>query len=125
MTLDEFMKNYASGDAASRVVLDMEVQPFTEDSLSPFIVLRFRGRVMVLDAMALSGKDGENEHLCLDVHSFIDGQEARAGVFGMEQGARVQFPAAKTPGRSHNWPATKLVAILLGRQTNTPKEKNA
>jgi hypothetical protein len=62
------------------------------------------------------------EHLCIDVHAFVDDHIARAGVFGMENGARYQGFDETAPGRSHGWPAVRGVTVLIGAQSDTPAQ---
>ena len=71
--------------------------------------------------MGLAGGT-DTEHLCLDVHAFVDDAEARSSVFGMENGARYTGFDETAPGRSHGWPAVRLVAVLIGAQSDpTPQ----
>jgi hypothetical protein len=74
------------------------------------VAFRFGTFVMVVQAMRV------NDHLCLDVLSFVDGQPARSSVFGMDNGRRFAGFSGDAPGRSQGMPATALVAVLLGRQ---------
>jgi hypothetical protein len=59
----------------------------------------------------------EHEHLCLDVHAFVDDQAARCAVFGLEDGARYEGFDHTAPGRSHGRPAVRGVTVLIGAQT--------
>src|SRR5689334_3653601 len=65
-----------------------------------------------------------NEHLCLDVHAFVDDLEARSGVFGLDNGARYTGFDTTAPGRSHGWPAVRLVAVLIGTQSDTTPQSD-
>jgi hypothetical protein len=63
----------------------------------------------------------DNEHLCIDVHAFVDDHIARASVFGMENGARYQGFDETAPARSHGWPAVRGVTVLIGAQSDIPR----
>lgn len=115
-TLQEFMNTFDPD--GTLVVLDLDVAEARERlGASPFIVIRFEGRVMVLNPMALT------DHLCVDAHAFIDGENARTGAFGMEETlrGRLEFDKDKAKGTSHGWAAAKLVALLLGDQKDAPQ----
>lgn len=77
---------------------------------SPFIVVKHGSYVTVINPMA------QKDHLCVDVHPFVDEKDARAGVFGMEDGFRASLDDEQVNGFSHRWPAAKLVAVLVGEQ---------
>src|SRR5262245_46298385 len=72
----------------------------------PIVVARF-GRFAA--AVRLAGMAGS---LGVDVLAFVDGDRARASVYGIDNGAR--YPAFNTdaPGRSDGLPAVALVATL-------------
>lgn len=109
--LAEFLATYAEG--TDRVILDTIVEPTDEQAgrYSPFIVLRDQlGHVAVVNPMALDG------HLCIDIHSFKDGDDATAGVFGMSDGARFVLEHSGTT--SHGWPSADLVACIIGAQAD-------
>jgi hypothetical protein len=103
--LTEFTEAYVTPGS---VVLDLTVEPSTIDQPSKFVIIRYGEYTMVLNPFALP------DHLCVDAHAFVAGEDARTGVFGMEQGRRVTFP--DTGAYSHNWPASRLVALVLGAQ---------
>lgn len=107
-TLDGWLAAYADG--RDRIVLDLDLDTW-ENGHSPFIVVRSQGRVFILNPLLWEG-----DHVCIDAHAFVDGTSARTGVFGMDNGARVSFPSDKVHGTSHGWPATPLVALMLGKQ---------
>lgn len=106
-TLDGFLRVYAPNNR-ERVVLDLDMEDKREHS--PFVIVRHKGRVLILNPMAF------DDHLCVDVHAFVNGADARTGVFGMDAGKRVRFPKDEVKGTSHGWPAAALVALLLGKQ---------
>lgn len=106
MTLDEFLTQYAPDP--KRVVLDIEV-PAQADGETPFIVLRYGDYTMVVNPMGL------RDHLCVDVHPFINGQAANVAAMGMTQGVRHSFPTGDLP-TSHGWPAVAMLSALLGAQ---------
>jgi hypothetical protein len=104
-TYDEFMDTYAQG---GRKVIEVDATR-DENGLSPFIVVRDgHGRTVVIDPLTYDG------YLCIDLHSFTDGKDATAGVFGMRDGQRWGFPPTGTT--SHKWPSVGLVSVLLGEQ---------
>ena len=113
-TLQGYLAVYATPapDEKGRVLLDLDMD--AHEGTSPFIIVRHQGRVMILNPMALP------EHLCVDAHAFVDGEDARTGVLAMEDGKRTTLeldPETGYPfGLSHRWPAAKLVALLLGDQ---------
>ena len=59
-----------------------------------------------------------DEHLCLDVHAFVDDALARSSVLGMENGRRYAGFDQTAPGRSHGQPAVRLVTVLIGVQSD-------
>lgn len=107
-TLEGFLRVYATSD---RIALDIDVDKWQDDKPSPFIILRSKGRVFILNPMAFP------DHLCVDAHTFINGDDARTGVFGMEEGRRITFPENEAYGYSHKWPAMRLISLLLGKQS--------
>lgn len=117
MNLQEFTDAYitpgrivAEVDAANKIP-----DPDGGQDLSPFIIIRWKGRTFILNPMIL-GEGQNGEHLCVDVHAFIDGEDAMTGVFGMSNGMRSQFPKGECPGTSHGWGAHNLIALMLGEQ---------
>lgn len=63
----------------------------------------------------------DNEHLCLDVQAFVDDLEARSRVLGMENVARYTGFGETALGRSHGLPAVRVVAVLIGGQSDTTR----
>lgn len=106
--LTEFLLTYVPPPDTTRIVLDLDMDK--HEGPSPFIIVRHQGRTMILNPMALS------DHLCVDAHAFVAGEAARTGVFGMEDGFRASLDDDQVKGTSHGWAATKLVALLLGKQ---------
>jgi hypothetical protein len=109
-TLDGFLARYDPD--GSRVVFDLRAERDANGD-SPLIIIRDEaGRVAVINPMPLGN------HLCIDVHPFIGGLDAVAGVFGMTAGRRISLP--ETGGahqlRSHGWPAVRLVSVIVGEQ---------
>lgn len=104
-TLDEFMSRYNAD--GSHPVTEVHVTPGDSGS-SPFILIRNGDYVAVVNPLALP------DHLSIDVHSFVHGDSANAGVFGMTTGRRWTLPP--TGHTSHGWPAAGLVAVLVGDQ---------
>jgi hypothetical protein len=92
-TFDEFKTNYIDS-APERVVLDLDMTEYTtkdeagEKKVSPFIVVRFGNKTMVLNPMAFADAKDSPGYLDVDVHSFIDDRDASCGVFGMSNGGQ-------------------------------------
>ena len=115
ITLEQYIATY-SDPAASWPVL--EAGP--EAQQWPAIVVKAGDKAAVLRFMNVAADEAAKHHLCIDVHSFVAGRLARGSVFGMENGRRFDgFPAAEVAGTSHGWPATALVAVLVGAQQDT------
>ncbi len=108
-TWDEFRRDYIEPHP-DRVAAELNLDETTFED-HPFIIIHHQGRTMALSIMPL------DNHLCVDAHAFVNGQDARVGVFGMELGYATTFPEDKVKGKSHNWPAARMVALLLGKQT--------
>ena len=115
-TLEEFIAKYGRRDRPMPVA---EAGP--EAAQWPSILVKAGDKAAVVQFMnvgADSGSDGQ--HLCIDVHAFVAGRAARASVFGMESGRRLQgFADTDAAGTSHGWPAARLVAVLIGAQAET------
>jgi len=113
--LGKFLRTY--DPKGNKVLFDLDLDQRKRDQPDaehPFILVRFGGRVLVLNPMDLQ------DHLCIDAHPFIDGQEAAVGAFGLSQDEpRLQFPTT-AKRTSHGWPAARLVSLLLGKQATTP-----
>lgn len=115
MTLDEYLSTYCDPDNLHTILTN----PSYEDW--PTIVVRYEGFALV---MHLGAIDGDGAHLFIDSHAFIDGEQVRVGVFGMEEGRQYELhgewnPVADAPnlvGRSNGWPATSGVTMLVGEQ---------
>src|ERR1700752_709458 len=78
-TEQEFIEEYG---VAARTVAEINLAGKT----SPQIVIRDGNRTVILSLMALG------DHLCIDVHPLINGEDATASVFGMSDGKRWQLP---------------------------------
>jgi hypothetical protein len=72
----------------------------------------------LLCCMVVDGKDGP--YLDIDVHPFVDGDHATAGVFGMSEGFRANLNTSTWPTRttSQGWDSANLLAILVGAQAS-------
>jgi len=103
---EKFFKTYATGAGSEARVI--EIPSSMPGEYSPFIVVRHQGMTMVLNPMTFIN------HMAVDVHSFIDGRKATAGVFGMSDGHR--WTLEPTPTTSHRWPSANLITVLLGEQ---------
>jgi hypothetical protein len=111
-TFDEFIATYAT--PVDRPIIEVDARRSNDDDPQPFIIVRGpNGRTILIDPLL-----GDENHLCVDAHAFIDGQRAAIGAMGMsrEFPARLSFP--EKPGRptSHGWPAAHTIALLLGAQ---------
>jgi len=114
-TFREFLDTYGRPDGQYPVV-DLD----SADQQRHTVIVSYAGgtnKALVQFMGLAAGTD--NEHLCLDVHAFVDDLEARSSVFGMENGARYAGFDQTTPGRSHGQPAVRLVAVLIGAQRDT------
>jgi hypothetical protein len=109
MTFGEFMT--AFDPDGSRTVADIiPVRDTNGDS--PFVVVRYGEYTAVLALMPC------NDHLCIDVHAFADGQGAAAGVFTISNGKRIELPA--TGRTSHEFPAEEIISVVIGAQGTEP-----
>jgi hypothetical protein len=66
-----------------------------------------------------------SSYLDVDVHSFVDGQDAACGVMGMTTGvmSRLAFNEETVLSTSEGWPAASLVVLLLGEQKKLREAK--
>jgi len=107
------------GDSHPTTVIDV---PHEKDGSSPFIVVRHGDYTVVINPLGLG------DHLSVDIHSFVKGEDATAGVFAMSNGRRWTLgdsPKESVTGtKSHGWPSAGLVAVLVGEQTGQPKGWN-
>lgn len=105
MTLAGFLARYDPD--GTRVAAEITPER-DKDGSSPFIIVRHGRFAAVLCLMPFE------DHLCIDIHPFTDGQDATAGAFGMSDGRRVSFPVTGTT--SHGWHSAHLVTVLVGEQ---------
>jgi hypothetical protein len=92
--------------------------PTVSERPSPFIIIRCGDKVAIINPL------GFDDHLCIDVHPFVDDQEATAGVFGMTRGKQWALPKPDKGGpgtTSHKWPSANLIAVLIGEQAGEEK----
>jgi hypothetical protein len=75
---------------------------------SSFVIVRHGPFTAVLVLMPFE------DHLCIAVHPFADGEDTTAGVFGMTEGRQHTLPDTGTT--SHGWPSAHLVSVLIGEQ---------
>jgi hypothetical protein len=114
--LNDFLEKYNADGSHPETVID--VTPGLDRGASPFIIIRCGDKVAIVNPL------GFDDHLCLDVHSFVADQDATAGVFGMTNGKQwaLPKPAKGGPGTtSHGWSSTSLVAVLIGEQAGEEK----
>lgn len=112
-TLAEFLARYAPD--GQRVAADITAER-DADSNSPLVIVRHGRFAAVLALMPFNGNSvGDGAHLCIDVHPFVDGLDATAGVFGMTEGRKVTFPD-ETGQHSHGWPSAHGISVLIGEQ---------
>ena len=112
-TLAGFLSAYDPD--GTRVIADITTER-DDDGNSPFVIVRHGEFTAVLALMPFTASAGDpGSHLCIDIHPFVNGLDAAAGVFGMTEGSRVRFPEV-TGLHSHGWPAARLVSVLIGRQ---------
>lgn len=111
-TLDEFLSTYNPDDCHNLVTVD--VPQSSNDTYSPFILVRFGKFAAIINPQGLGDEDDPTRHLSIDIHSFVDGNDATAGVFTMGGGQRGTLSATGTT--SHGWPSAPLVVALIGAQ---------
>ena len=103
--LNEFLAEYNDDDSHPVTVIDVA----GKDEPSPFIIINHGDFTVIVNPIGLG------DHLSVDVHSFVKGEDATAGVFGMSTGKRWALPETGT--KSHGWNSANLVAVLVGDQT--------
>jgi hypothetical protein len=81
----------------------------------PWIVVKYGNTTVALNLMPLT------DHLCIDVFPFVKGERGRAGVFGMEDGRRVELADHKCQGTVYGWPATRLVSVIASEYDTIPR----
>jgi hypothetical protein len=113
-TFAEYMAKYGRPDG-DYPVIDLD----TADLQRHTVIVTFAGgrKKAIVQVFGLAAGE-DNEHLCLDVHAFVDDELARSSVFGLENGARYEGFDATAPGRSHGRPAVRGVTVLIGVQTD-------
>lgn len=114
-TFTEFLDAYGRPDG-QHPVIDLD----TADQQRHTVIVSYAGgtKKALVQFMGLAGGT-DTEHLCLDVHAFVDDIEARSSVLGIERGIRYPGFDESAPGRSHGQPAVRLVAVLIGVQTDS------
>lgn len=79
------------------------------------ILVQYGDYKAIINVMGVG--EGDGAHLCIDVYPFVGDDLARASVFGMEAGRRIDgFTAEQAEGTSHGLPGAPLVAVLVGKQ---------
>lgn len=112
-TLHEFIDRFGGKDAYPVI----EVAPGAANW--PSYVIRYGQHAAVVQFMAVG--EGDSAHLCIDVHPFAEDTSARAGVFGIDNGRRLEgFREEDADGSSHGWPAAAMVSVLIGHQHEYP-----
>lgn len=114
-TLEGFLAEYNDDGSHPVTVIDV---PKQSEGASPFIIVRHGDYVAVINPLGLG------DHLSVDIHPFVEGQDATAAAFGMSKGRRWAFPKQDDGGpgtTSHKWPSTALVAVLVGEQAGEEK----
>lgn len=112
-TYDEFASTYLAGD-------EQVIETGPEHTDWPHLIVKAGNKTAVVQLMNVAADDPDAQHLCIDVHSFVDGLAARSAVFGMEVGRRLEgFSDAEAAGTSHGRPAASLTSVLVGKQADT------
>ncbi len=98
-----------------RVVHMHDVEHGVENS--KLILIHYGNRDIVLNPM------GMDEHLCVDVHSFIDGDRVAGSAFGLTEGHRNGMTplAGRDTPTSHGHNGANVIAVLLGEQGSRPQ----
>jgi hypothetical protein len=81
----------------------------------PNIVVKYGACTVVLNLMP------QDRHLCIDAFAFVNGERDRAGVFGMENGRRIELAEHKCEATVYGWPATRLVSIIASEHATIPR----
>lgn len=117
-TFTEFLDAYGRPDGRDPVI-DLDTAELQRHT----VIVSYAGgsKKALVQFMGLAGDTGD-EHLCLDVHAFVDDIEARSSVLGIERGVRYPGFDETAPGRSHGQPAVRLVAVLIGVQSDTAQD---
>lgn len=105
--LDEFLALY--NEDGRHPVTEIELPAAYNGTASPFIIIRSGNRTMIVNPIAF------DDHLSVDCHSFVDGEAATAGAFGMSNGHQTELEHIGT--MSHGWPSAALISVLLGKQS--------
>jgi hypothetical protein len=106
MNLEEFLTRYTKDDEHPVTEINMTLGGRDH---SHFIIVRYGKFTMIINPLTLS------DHLSVDCLSFVDGEVATAGAFGMTHGTRSELEDIGTA--SHGFPSAALIAVLLGEQT--------
>jgi hypothetical protein len=111
----EFMNCYNPDGTHPVTVIEAETGDGRD--ASPFIVISADAgrRIVIVNPLAF------DDHLCVDLHPFVKGDDATAGVFGMTEGRRVSLPA-DTGTTSHGWPSANMIAVLVGEQARVGRD---
>jgi hypothetical protein len=112
-TLAEVMDRYGRPNG-SYPVIDLDAV----DQQRQTVIVSFAGgtKKAIVQFTGLAAGTS-TEHLCLDVHAFVDEVVARSSVFGLEDGTRFEGFTDDAPGRSQGRPAVRGVTVLIGVQT--------
>jgi hypothetical protein len=105
---DQFLAKYNADGSHPVTVIDLKPEANREDNPSPFIVIRCGDNVAIVNPLSFE------DYLCVDIHSFVDGEDATAGVFGMSKGRRWALPETGTT--SVKWNSASLITALIGEQ---------
>jgi hypothetical protein len=105
--LTDFLARYNSDGAHPVTEIELPDR-YTGQNDSPFIIVRSGPRTMIINPIA------DSTSLYVDVHSFIDGEAATAGAFGMTEGKRVELPDTGTT--SYGFASAPLIAVIVGEQ---------
>jgi len=110
-TFEEYLARY--GRDGGYPVIDLDTAEMARHTL----IVTFAGGAKKAIVQFIGLAAGQvHEHLCIDVHAFVDDHAARSGVFVLENGARYEGFDDTTPGRSHGRPAVRGVTVLIVTQ---------
>lgn len=110
-TLAEFVDRFGGKDMYPVIDVGAEAADW------PSFIVRAGAKAAVVQFMNVAADNPDQQHLCIDVHPFVDERAARASACGMEEGRRLAaFTEADTAGTSQGLPGAPSVSVIVGAQ---------